>query len=363
MTASSLTRALALGCAAAFTPLGGLPLAKAETAGSATEGSAHAPRTVIVRTSGAAPPLPLERLVEALRSQLAELHVDVELRSEALAASGTDAGAVVAVIWLERSADALVVRFYEPAGSSLRERSIPVSDTDAASIEEVALVVRSAVGALLERSAPEVASPTPAPAPAQLATAPTSAPQADDADSPSSSPSLEVSGAYVLTRYARDIAWQHGAVFGVEWRHVRLPLAAGLAYTWLPPLEVRTADLSMTLRRHPFEAVLGVPWHMEDRRFRVEPGVALLADPIARSSSAESPELEPTPQTTLWSWAASARLRVGVRPTPGVWLFAAACADVLLHRYEHVTEGPNGTVFLAPLPVRPRFQLGGAAVF
>jgi hypothetical protein len=44
-------------------------------------------------------------------------------------------------------------------------------------------------------------------------------------------------------------------------------------------------------------------------------------------------------------------------------LFAAGCADVLLSRYEHVTEGPNGAVFLSPLPVRPRFQLGGAAEF
>ncbi len=360
MTASSLTRALALGYAVALTPLGAVSLAKAETAGLATAGASHASGTVIVRTSDAAPPLPLERLVEALRSQLAELHVDVELRSEA-AVSATEASAVIAVVWLERSDDALLVRFYEPAGSSLRERSIPVSGTDAASIEEVALVVRSAVSALLERSTSEVTSPQPAPAP--HAAAPMSAPRADDTEAPSSPSSFEGSGAYVLTRYARGTAWQHGAAFGLEWRDVRLPLAVGLTYTWLPPLQVRTVDLSMTLRRHPFEAFLGAPWPMEDTRFRVEPGVALLADPITRASSAQSPELEATPQTTLWSWAASARLRMAYRPAPGVWLFSAACADVLLGRYEHVTEGPNGAVLLSPLPVRPRFQLGGAAEF
>jgi hypothetical protein len=320
---------------------------------------------VIVRVSEAASPLPLERLVEALRSQLAELRVDVELRSDALTGQGTQSGAVVAVVWLERSGERLVVRFYEPAGSSLRERNIPVSGTDAASIEEVALVVRSAVSALLERSASMVTSRVAAPAPPPQRAVPAEAPRASAA-APSSAPSsntqsLEVSGAYVVTRYARGTDWQQGAAFGIEWRERQLPLAAGFGYTWLPPLETRTEDLLVTLRRHPFETFLGVPWQTERSPFRLEPSVALLADPITRTSSALSSELQTTPTTTLWSWAASARLRVGVRPTSGVWLFAAACADVLLSRYEHVTEGPHGAVFLSPLPVRPRFQLGGAA--
>jgi hypothetical protein len=346
--------------------MGAVSVSRADTAGVTATDAPQPVGTVIVRISEAASPLPLERLVEALRSQLAELRVDVELRSDALASHSTQSGAVVAVVWLERSGEALVVRFYEPAGSNLRERTIPVSGTDAASIEEVALVVRSAVSALLERSAsaaPSLVAPT-APTP-QLAA---ETPRASDAArtssaSPSNSQSFEVSGAYVLTRYARATDWQHGAAFGIEWREPQLPLAAGFAYTWLPPLETSTADLLVTLRRHPFEAFLGVPWQAEGGPFRVEPGVALIADPITRTSSALSGELETTPTTTLWSWAASARLRVGARPLPGVWLFGAACADVLLSRYEHVTEGPGGAVLLSPLPVRPRFQLGGAAEF
>lgn len=49
--------------------------------------------------------------------------------------------------------DQFVVHFYEAAGTNLRERRVPVIDLDAANIEEVAVVVRSAVSALLERSA------------------------------------------------------------------------------------------------------------------------------------------------------------------------------------------------------------------
>jgi hypothetical protein len=348
--------------------MGAASVARAATEGVATTAAPRAAGTVIVRVSEAASPLPLGRLAEALRSQLAELRVDVELRSDALASHSTQSGAVVAVVWLERSAEALVVRFYEPAGSSLLERSIPVSGTDAASIEEVALVVRSAVSALLERSASAGTSPLAVPVPTLQTAAPTEALRASDALPTSSAPtsseqSFELSGAYVVTRYARETDWQQGAAFGVAWRKPLLPLAAGLAYTWLPLLETSTPDLLVTLRRHPFEAFLGFPWQSDGRPFRVEPGVALIADAITRTSSALTSGLEATPPTTLWSWAASAHLRVGARPTPGVWLFAAACADVLLSRYEHVTEGPGGAVSLSPLPVRPRFQLGGAAEF
>jgi hypothetical protein len=347
--------------------MGAVPVAKAETAGVAATDAPQPVRTVIVRVSEAASPLPLERLLEALRSQLAELRVDVELRSDALAGQGTQSGAVVAVVWLERAGERLVVRFYEPAGSSLRERTIPVSGTDAASIEEVALVVRSAVSALLEHSASAATSSFAAPAPTPKLAAPAETSHASNrapsGTPPTSAQSLELSGAYVLTRYAHESDWQHGAALGLEWREPQLPLVAGLGYTWLPPLETRSEDLLVTLRRHPFEAFFALPWQTEGGPFRIEPGAALVADAITRTSSALSAEVETTPTSTLWSWAASARLRVGFRPTSGVWLFAAGCADVLLSRHEHVTEGPNGAVFLSPLPVRPRFQLGGAAEF
>ena len=323
-------------------------------------------RAVVVKVPEGEPPLPLQRLIEALRSQLVELGIEVQLSTgpaDGDAVGGTAPSSpdrdVLAFVWIERTADALTVHFYEPAGTSLRERRIPVTGTDAASIEEVAVVVRSAANALLERAAnepPPTAEPTiqPPPRPAPQAPPEEAAPEASP---------LQLGVAYAGTLYASEVPWQHGAQVSIAWRAGTTPWRIGAAYSWVGALRRRTDDLTLTLYRHPMEVFVGfeVPVAGDHASLRAEGGG--IGDRVVRRTNQVSPDLQTTPSTARWSWAVSTRLRLAWRPTRPVWLFAAAGADFLLSRFDHVVRTPSEQPVISPLAVRPNLQVGGAIDF
>jgi hypothetical protein len=331
-------------------------------------------RTVVVVVPEAAAPLPLQKLVEALSSQLAELGVQVQLSTgPAGAGAPTDATSlsrdrdVLAFVWIERTVDALVVHFYEPAGRSLRERRIPVTGTDAASIEEVAVVVRSAASALVERAdgrstestRPVVSRPAPRPLP------PTPAATARGPSRPSETapPPFQASLGYAGTLYARDSPWQHGVMGSIAWRAATTPWRVGAAYSWFSPIQRRTDELRVALYRHPIELFFGLEVPVFGPRVSLRAEGAGIADPIVRRTSRVLEGLESTPSTTRWSWALSTRLRFAWEPTAPLWLFFAGGADFLLNRFEHVVQTGEQNPVLTPLLARPCLQVGAAADF
>ncbi len=326
-------------------------------------------RTVVVKVPEGEPPLPLQRLIEALRSHLAELGIQVHL-STGPAGAGSVGGTtpsspdrdVLAFVWIERTAGALTVNFYEPAGSSLRERRIPVTGTDTASIEEVAVVVRSAANALLERAAqepPPTAEPTPPPA----TWPPPAPPQAPIRDAQPEPAPLQAGVAYATTVYANEVPWQHGAQVSLAWRVGATPWRLGAAYTWVTALRRQTDDLTLTLYRHPMEVFVGfeVPVAGDHASLRAEG--AGIADRVVRRTSQVSSDLESTPSTARWSWAVSTRLRLAWQPARPVWLFATAGADFLLNRFDHVIRTSSESPVISPFAVRPNLQVGGAVDF
>ena len=323
-------------------------------------------RTVVVKVPEGEPPLPLQRLVEALRSQLVELGIEVQLSTgpaDGGAVGGTTSSSpdrdVLAFVWIERTADALTVHFYEPAGTSLRERRVPVTGTDAASIEEVAVVVRSAANALLERAAQEP-SPTAEPARPPPPPPPPEAPPREA--QPGLSP-FQAAVGYAGTRYASEVPWQHGAQVSIAWRAGSTPWRLGAAYTWVTALRRQTEDLTLTLYRHPMEVFVGFEVPVSDGRVSLRAEGAGIADQVVRRTNQVSPDLQSTPSNARWSWAVSTRLRLAWRPTRPVWLFATAGADFLLDRFDHVVRSPEEEPVISPLAVRPNLQVGGAVDF
>src|SRR5690606_27654973 len=152
--ARTLTTALSvLGCATLI----GLAAVVGLIAGTGLAAAQASKRpSVLLMIPDSAPASPMQALQEVLVARLKELGVQVQLSASApgLAVAGErpESPDVLAFIWLETQPDLIVVHFYEAAGTNLRERRIPVVNLDAASIEEVAVVVRSAVSALLDRS-------------------------------------------------------------------------------------------------------------------------------------------------------------------------------------------------------------------
>jgi len=317
-----------------------------------------AAQPVIVVAADPGAPQHQTELVSALGGQLSELGVEVVLSAGApggeLPAPTALAGGrpLLAFVLVERTPTALVVHFYEPAGTSLRERRIPVTGTGSTSIEEVAIVVRSAASALLERARQEAATSPPAP-PNPLPPSPP--PPAPAPDPPLRPGPLELSLAYSGQPYAFALPWQHGARLGLAWRPARSPLRLGADYLWTPPLRVRTDEVTLALYRHPSELFVGYAIPLGGPRLELRPEGGLGADPIQRRTERVGATIEATPSTTRWSWSASTRLRLAWEPGRTWELFLTGGAEFVLNRVEHVSDQEE---LVSPLRARPRLDLG-----
>lgn len=318
--------------------------------------TATQPVLVVAADPGA--PQHQAELVDALDGQLAELGVEVVLSANApggdLAAPAALLGgrALLAFVLVERTPTALVVHFYEPAGTSLRERRIPVTGTGSTSIEEVAIVVRSAASALLESARQEAAPPEPAPPEPPPPPAPAIAPAPPLRRGP-----LELSLAYSGQPYAFDRPWQHGARLGLAGRPTRSPLYLGADYLWAPPLRSRTEDVTLALHRHPCELFVGYAIPVGGPRLELRPEGGVGADPIRRRTERVSDSLEASASSTRWSGFASTRLRLAWEPARAWELFLTGGAEFVLNRVEHVTDQGE---LVSPLRARPRLDLGVA---
>ncbi|MCK7493764.1 MAG: hypothetical protein MZW92_22345 [Comamonadaceae bacterium] len=227
--------------------------------------------------------MPLERLTEALRSQLAEIGVEVVVSSGS--APEAMSGDVLAVVWIERTDDALIVHFYEPAGSTLRERRIPMRDADAASVEEVAVIVRSAARALIDR-APDSPPPPILLLPRLRLLLPARSRRLR-------SPHFQGSIAYHGDLYSTDFVWQQGMTLALIGRLGGLMI--GAEYSAMVPIEKRTSEVEVLIVRHPIALVIGYEVPLSGGRLRLRTEGAVVADPIHRSTRWVIPELEPTP--------------------------------------------------------------------
>lgn len=353
--------------------VGAYVLAVALASSIAWGASAASPvHTVIVVAPVESPPLPLQRLTEALRSQLAELGVRIVFSA---GPAETDSAAeessslarhrdVLAVVWLERMGETLVVHFYEPAGSSLRERRIPVTHTDAASIEEVAVVVRSAANALLERkeaargmpSPPAAQSPKPGPPRRQPSMAPAAA-TPPEREARTLAP-LQLALGYAGTLYAAETPWQSGVWASVAWRLGSTPWLAGAAYEWFPPLRRRTEELTVMVNRHPAELFTGYDVLIVGLPAGLRPEIGLTVDPSTRRTEQVSEAFDATPRRTRWAWALSTRLRLAYNPASGWWICSAIGADFSLNSFDYVVSHPEESKVLSPLSARPRLEAG-----
>lgn len=316
---------------------------------------------IVVAADPGTPPHQAE-LVSALDGQLSELGVEVVLTAGApggeLPAPAALAGgrALLAFVLVERTPTALVVHFYEPAGTSLRERRIPVTGTGSTSIEEVAIVVRSAASALLERARGEAATPPPAP---PTPPPPSPSPPVPTRDPPLHPGPLELSLAYSGQPYAFELPWQQGGRLGLTGRLGRSPLRLGADYLWTPPLRARTDEVTLALYRHPSELFFGYAIPFGGPRLELCPEGGFGADPILRRTERVGATLEGTPSSTRWSWSASTRLRLAWEPARSWVFFLTGGAEFVLNRVEHVSEQEE---IVSPLRARPRLDLGVALV-
>jgi hypothetical protein len=326
---------------------------------------AESTRVVLVLTEAESSAQPLDaHLLGALRGQLQELNVEVLVvrrpdeplgdtarRARQIASAEHALGA----IWLGAPASSLTVFLYDSTGH-LYARSLPPDGSAVSQSEAIAIILRSAIAALLEGHAvgmTEVPVPPPASRPAEPATPPQPAPAP-----PADSRYLHAGLSYVGTLFARRTSWQNGAALTLAGAPTSWPLFFGVDYTFFPPVEFAANGVETRLQRHPIEALLGLRLRLGSVFFNVQG--ALSADYLTRSTTAASAGLVPTPETERWLWAISSRLGITVPVSPWISGVFNVGADFLLNPFEQVAQTTTGgdQLVAAPLLVRPRIELG-----
>jgi hypothetical protein len=325
---------------------------------------AEASRVVLV-LARPTPDQPLEiQLADALRGQLQELHVEVLATrgfSEPVASAARRARRIsraqhaVAVIWLEQLPEKLSVFLYD-SREHLYARDLQLAGSAASQSEAIAIILRSAIAALLEGesvSMTEIALPAAAAPPIEAPKAPVEPAATSDRDT-----YLRVGAGYVGSIFARHTRWQHGAVLTLSASPARSPWFFGLDYSYFPRITLEANGVTTELQRHPFEAFGGMELQLGGAYFNVQ--AALSADYLVRTTQQVSDGLVPTAASGRWLWAVSTRLGVTVPASRRVSGVLNVGADFLLNPFHQVVAQRNAgnEEVGSPLLARPRLELG-----
>jgi hypothetical protein len=300
----------------------------------------------------------------ALEGQLRELAVElVAVASEQLPLSTTarrapkiaSAAGAFGVIWLERKPRGVRIYLYDASGQHLYVRDAESGGSEASVAEEVAIVLRSAIGALLEGNMTGMTEVQLPPTPRAITQSPPSElPQPATPEMPS----LRLGAAYVGTLFFRNAAFQHGVAGAIAVGFPQTPFFAGLGYTYFPALTVSNGGTASQVRRHPIDGFAGAELRFNPLYVTAE--AAFIGDAVVRTTEITAPGLTATPPTTRWIWALSTRLSCAFPLRSRLRLKLGVGAEFLLNRYDQVIDGPSvhPDVAASPLLARPRVEAG-----
>jgi hypothetical protein len=255
-------------------------------------------------------------------------------------------------IWFgEDHAARLRVYVYDAKHGQLTSRTL--APADAAAEEEVAVVLRSAISALVAGEATQlepVTLPRPAPAPAAAATP----------ASRERSGRLLAGAGYVATTYTSGTV-QSGLQLLLAGRPSSHTLI-GLDVIWFQSATLGGGGAEATLNRYPLELFGGFAF-ASSPRFLAYLETALQLELVRRRTQIEDSRLLPTPAQTRLRFAVAPRLRTVFEPLTGLLGFAAFGADITTDRYDYVVQSAGGPIRLAARSVRPRLEAGVAGRF
>jgi hypothetical protein len=249
-------------------------------------------------------------------------------------------------------------------------------------VEQVAIVVRSLVEALLDGARVGLASPTSiSPVPergaggsdsgkkrpggaAKQAAVQHPAPMAipavrngrdraiDEARAhPTGARTFALTTAYAGAQFATNAAWQSGLSLGFRWLALP-PLYAGARYTFVPELEASAEGTAISIARHPAEVLVG---YVGATPIAANAELGVIADYTQRRTRSNAPGYTPAPPRNRATIALGARAGVSWSATETLALNLRGGADLLLTRYSYVV--PAGEPVAAPHGVRPRLEL------
>lgn len=306
-------------------------------------------------------------LLGALRGQLRELDVGVlVLRAarEPLAMAAHRAKQIAArqralgVIWLETAADERRSVFLYDAGGHLYGRDVESTGSAASQSEALAIILRSAIAAMLEGEAVgmnEIELPPQPPPPPPEAPPSTAAPRSHVVEDERY---LRGGIAYVGTFFVRHAPAQHGVAFIATARPTASPWIVGVDYTYFSSVELEADGVQITLERHPVEAFGGVelPW----KSLRLNVIGAVSGDYLQRTTATAADDWQPTRDSGRWVWAVSTRLGLSLPIAGRLSAVLNLGTDFVLNPVSQALAPTSTTTKIvgSPLRARPHVQLG-----
>ena len=294
---------------------------------------------------------------DGIEAQLRELSVNVvsvpAMGKQSLASQAFRAGELsrsheaLGTIWFGQD-DAANLRVYVYDAKHHQLTSRTLSRPDSAMREEVAVVLRSAISALLagQRAALEpVTIPEPAPAP----------PAKPPVVEPQRLQRLLAGVGYAATTYNSG-AFQHGVQLLVAARPAR-DVLLGLDATWFQDSVLSGGGAEAVLERYPVELFAGYAFAHSPRFFAYFE-TALQLELVRRTTRVSDARLEALPSENRFRFAVAPRLRTVFEPSGSLLAFAAFSADITTDRYDYVVQSGSGPVRLATRTVRPRLEAG-----
>jgi hypothetical protein len=258
-------------------------------------------------------------------------------------------------VWFDQGpADKVSIYVFDASHARVAKRTLRSPEVDAAAAEELAVVVRAAIDALLsgEVVAMDV---VPIPSPAPSPSAPPTAAYGPVESVPPYKPQLRFGVGYEGTSFARG-TWQHGGTF-LLFVHPTSTFYFGASYALFPSLTLETSEAEARIVRHPVEATVGAMIApLKPVSLALE--VSGLLDVVQRTTVLRDPLLTALPRETRLRWGLSPRARAWVPVIGPLQAFLMGGADVLFDNYDFVINAPDGQFRISQRSIRPRLEAG-----
>lgn len=321
------------------------PLAVPSPAGEALD-------TVELRLGAGSPgALDSELLVAAVRIQLADLGVALEISQSKHPPDRDAASSSRAVFWVTTSKLGVVELFLrEPRSQQLRVRSLGSYQTPIVAAEEISLVMRSAVVALLSgesvqmqavKTEPIRVSSTPkepAPAPARRKPSASEAKQ-PERDSQNGFPGeWSFSAGYIGSRVSPE-AVQDGLRISLS--QTLGSVRFGVGYQLVETSNYVEPDVEVELRYLPFDLYVSYLVRRGGLELGAELGLGLTR--ITRQTNSRAVEVEPTPEQAHWTFGPIGRVRAEWLSEMNVGVYALLGASAPLNDVRYAIAAREGT--------------------
>lgn len=351
--------------------LGLLCLAAALLAAPANAGE---PRRVVLVVS-ASDAARAESLMGAIKAQLGDLPVALVVEEPArvpsalrdrldFAAQACKQHDAVGAFFVEaEQVDDILLYLVEPAAKrALVRRVKKTAGAEQAGVEEMSIIVRSTVGALLEgreigmevgpeiAPPPKPAEPPPKPKPTPPRPAPPRPPE------PERHGLGRLAAHYAGESFAPEAPWQNG--LGVELSgSPDGQLFFGLGYVAFAPVEVEGDAARVRVARYPLRALVAYEIPVERLRFAGQLGFVGELD--RRSTTKTGTGVVPTESADTLLWAVSPRVTARYEVWSRTHLWAGVGLDVFLSNSEYVADLPGRReALLSPYRTRAQASLG-----